>query len=50
MVADSSLLVDGSFCLGAHLARRELSVVLRQLVTHLPDPVPFTSSARLGVA
>jgi cytochrome P450 len=25
------------FCLGAHLARRELSVVFRQLFTRLPD-------------
>ncbi|HUJ67643.1 MAG TPA: cytochrome P450, partial [Acidimicrobiales bacterium] len=25
------------FCLGAHLARRELSVVFRQLLTRLPD-------------
>ncbi len=25
------------FCLGAHLARRELSVILRQLFTRLPD-------------
>jgi cytochrome P450 len=35
------------FCLGAHLARRELSVVFRQLLTRLPDievvgdPVPL---------
>ena len=35
------------FCLGAHLARREVSVVLRQLLTRLPDfelagdPVPL---------
>jgi cytochrome P450 len=40
------------FCLGAHLARRELSVVFRQLLTRLPDievagdPVPLQS---LGV-
>ena len=25
------------FCLGAHLARRELSVLFRQLLTRLPD-------------
>jgi cytochrome P450 len=25
------------FCLGAHLARREISVVFRQLLTRLPD-------------
>jgi cytochrome P450 len=25
------------FCLGAHLARRELAVVFRQLLTRLPD-------------
>jgi cytochrome P450 len=25
------------FCLGAHLARREVSVVFRQLLTRLPD-------------
>ena len=25
------------FCLGAHLARRELSVIFRQLFTRLPD-------------
>ena len=37
------------FCLGAHLARRELSVVFRQLLTRLPDievagdPVPLQS-------
>ncbi|MCB1011982.1 MAG: cytochrome P450, partial [Microthrixaceae bacterium] len=37
------------FCLGAHLARRELSVVFRQLFTRLPDievvgdPVPLDS-------
>ena len=37
------------FCLGAHLARRELSVVFRQLLTRLPDievagePVPLHS-------
>ena len=35
------------FCLGAHLARREISVVFRQLLTRLPDlevvgdPVPL---------
>jgi methyl-branched lipid omega-hydroxylase len=35
------------FCLGAHLARRELSVVFRQLLTRLPDievvgdPIPL---------
>jgi methyl-branched lipid omega-hydroxylase len=35
------------FCLGAHLARRELSVVFRQLLSRLPDievvgaPVPL---------
>ena len=35
------------FCLGAHLARREVSVVFRQLLTRLPDievagdPVPL---------
>jgi methyl-branched lipid omega-hydroxylase len=35
------------FCLGAHLARRELSVAFRQLLTRLPDievtgdPVPL---------
>jgi cytochrome P450 len=35
------------FCLGAHLARRELSVMFRQLLTRLPDievvgdPVPL---------
>ena len=40
------------FCLGAHLARRELSVVFRQLLTRLPDievvgdPVPLQA---LGV-
>jgi methyl-branched lipid omega-hydroxylase len=40
------------FCLGAHLARRELSVVFRQLLTRLPDievvgePVPLKA---LGV-
>jgi len=28
------------FCLGAHLARRELSVVFRQLLTRLPDIHP----------
>jgi cytochrome P450 len=28
------------FCLGAHLARRELSVVFRQLFTRLPDIAP----------
>jgi cytochrome P450 len=28
------------FCLGAHLARRELSVVFRQLLTRLPDLEP----------
>jgi cytochrome P450 len=37
------------FCLGAHLARRELSVVFRQLLARLPDievvgdPVPLQS-------
>ncbi|HXM54631.1 MAG TPA: cytochrome P450, partial [Candidatus Dormibacteraeota bacterium] len=37
------------FCLGAHLARRELSVVFRQVLTRLPDielagePVPLRS-------
>lgn len=37
------------FCLGAHLARRELSVVFRQLLTRLPDieisgdPVPLNA-------
>jgi cytochrome P450 len=37
------------FCLGAHLARRELSVAFRQLLTRLPDievtgdPVPLDS-------
>jgi len=37
------------FCLGAHLARRELSVAFRQLLTRLPDievtgePVPLQS-------
>ncbi len=37
------------FCLGAHLARRELSVVFRQLLTRLPDlelagePVPLAA-------
>ena len=25
------------FCLGAHLARRELTIVFRQLLTRLPD-------------
>ena len=25
------------FCLGAHLARRELAVIFRQLFTRLPD-------------
>lgn len=40
------------FCLGAHLARRELAVVFRQLLTRLPDlevaapPVPL---AALGI-
>ncbi|MFZ2546538.1 MAG: cytochrome P450, partial [Candidatus Microthrix subdominans] len=35
------------FCLGAHLARREVSVAFRQLLTRLPDievdspPVPL---------
>src|SRR4029079_17202473 len=35
------------FCLGAHLARREVSVVFRQLLTRLPDievvgdPIPL---------
>jgi methyl-branched lipid omega-hydroxylase len=28
------------FCLGAHLARRELSIVFRQLLTRLPDIEP----------
>jgi cytochrome P450 len=28
------------FCLGAHLARRELSTVFRQLLTRLPDIAP----------
>ena len=28
------------FCLGAHLARRELAVVFRQLLTRLPDIEP----------
>ena len=28
------------FCLGAHLARRELGVVFRQLLTRLPDIQP----------
>jgi cytochrome P450 len=28
------------FCLGAHLARRELSIVFRQLFTRLPDIEP----------
>jgi cytochrome P450 len=38
------------FCLGAHLARRELSVVFRQLLTRLPDiqlagdPVPLEAA------
>jgi methyl-branched lipid omega-hydroxylase len=37
------------FCLGAHLARRELAVAFRQLLTRLPDielscdPVPIES-------
>jgi cytochrome P450 len=37
------------FCLGAHLARRELAVAFRQLLTRLPDidvdgePVPLQS-------
>ena len=37
------------FCLGAHLARREVSVAFRQLLTRLPDievtgdPVPLES-------
>jgi cytochrome P450 len=37
------------FCLGAHLARRELAVVFRQLLTRLPDiettgaPTPLES-------
>jgi methyl-branched lipid omega-hydroxylase len=39
------------FCLGAHLARREVSVAFRQLLTRLPDievtgaPVPLESMA-----
>jgi len=28
------------FCLGAHLARRELAVIFRQLFTRLPDIEP----------
>ncbi len=38
------------FCLGAHLARREIAVVFRQLLTRLPDievvgdPVPLQSA------
>ena len=37
------------FCLGAHLARRELSVVMREVLRRLPDlesagpPVPLDS-------
>ncbi len=32
------------FCLGAHLARRELSIVFKQLFTRLPDIAPSWSS------
>jgi methyl-branched lipid omega-hydroxylase len=38
------------FCLGAHLARREVAVVFRQLLTRLPDlevvsdPVPLEAA------
>lgn len=28
------------FCLGAHLARRELAIAFRQLLTRLPDIEP----------
>jgi cytochrome P450 len=35
------------FCLGAHLARRELSIVFRQLFTRLPDIQPSGPPAHL---
>jgi cytochrome P450 len=43
------------FCLGAHLARREITVMFRQLFTHLPDlevsgpPAPLRSSFINGI-
>ena len=35
------------FCLGAHLARRELAIVFRQLLTRLPDIQPSGPPAHL---
>ncbi|HAM03207.1 MAG TPA: cytochrome P450 [Acidimicrobiaceae bacterium] len=35
------------FCLGAHLARREITVMFRELVRHLPDITATAEPARL---
>ncbi|MCB0976063.1 MAG: cytochrome P450 [Acidimicrobiales bacterium] len=36
------------FCLGAHLARRELAVVFRQLLTRMPDIEPVADPVHLN--